>query len=445
MTLLVGRAVALAIALTAAAATAGDVAWAADVTATSSGITFTAAPGENNYLSFVVANRQTVVTDAGAALDAGSGCTATGDPHVVSCSRPPVQVTVRTGDGADRINGRGVAQLIADAGPGDDVLVGSSHADSLCGGDGSDLVAGGRGDDFLCGDLDEDQTRPATAVGNDTVDGGPGNDIADGGPGADQVLGGPGGDSVDGGLGADHLDGGRGDDLINLAARLTVDGTDRIAGGSGYDVVFYRVGSPIQSTPVGATLDGQANDGRSNDHDDLRAVENVVVARLPGFFSWTSGPMGEFMVSGTARLIAPSRASRAGVDAVLSGDPYEVARQRAGEAAAQVRLLAMRPPAAASARVRAVRSRCRRARRLSTSASPIAPATDRPEPQGGLRVVARASAAINLGTARWVTRDSCAGTRTTVRSGSVAVTDFRRHRTVKVGAGQTYLARRGNR
>jgi hypothetical protein len=43
---------------------------------------------------------------------------------------------------------------------------------------------------------------------------------------------------------------------------------------------------------------------------------------------------------------------------------------------------------------------------------------------------------------RWVTTDTCAGTRTTVTAGSVAVRDLRRGRTVVVRAGHTYLARR---
>jgi streptogramin lyase len=40
----------------------------------------------------------------------------------------------------------------------------------------------------------------------------------------------------------------------------------------------------------------------------------------------------------------------------------------------------------------------------------------------------------------WLTEDSCAGTRTVVRSGTVTVRDFTRRRTVKVTAGRQYLA-----
>jgi hypothetical protein len=42
---------------------------------------------------------------------------------------------------------------------------------------------------------------------------------------------------------------------------------------------------------------------------------------------------------------------------------------------------------------------------------------------------------------RWLTRDTCAGTRTRVVAGAVAVRDLRRHRTVVVRKGHEYLAR----
>jgi hypothetical protein len=44
---------------------------------------------------------------------------------------------------------------------------------------------------------------------------------------------------------------------------------------------------------------------------------------------------------------------------------------------------------------------------------------------------------------RWLTRDTCAGTLTKVTRGVVSVRDLRRHRTVTVRAGHSYLARRG--
>jgi hypothetical protein len=41
----------------------------------------------------------------------------------------------------------------------------------------------------------------------------------------------------------------------------------------------------------------------------------------------------------------------------------------------------------------------------------------------------------------WTQKDTCAGTRTTVKSGTVVVQDFAKHRKVTLRAGKTYLAR----
>ena len=59
---------------------------------------------------------------------------------------------------------------------------------------------------------------------------------------------------------------------------------------------------------------------------------------------------------------------------------------------------------------------------------------------GRFRTKGNNSVATVRGT-RWVTTDTCAGTRTTVTEGSVSVRDLRRKRTVIVRAGKSYLAR----
>lgn len=60
---------------------------------------------------------------------------------------------------------------------------------------------------------------------------------------------------------------------------------------------------------------------------------------------------------------------------------------------------------------------------------------------GRFRTHGKNSVATVRGTS-WVTTDTCRGTRTTVRAGAVSVRDVRRHRTVLVRAGHSYLARR---
>jgi hypothetical protein len=60
---------------------------------------------------------------------------------------------------------------------------------------------------------------------------------------------------------------------------------------------------------------------------------------------------------------------------------------------------------------------------------------------GKFRTRGRFSAATVRGT-KWLTTETCAGTRTTVAKGAVSVFDRVRHRTVLVRAGHSYLARR---
>jgi hypothetical protein len=63
---------------------------------------------------------------------------------------------------------------------------------------------------------------------------------------------------------------------------------------------------------------------------------------------------------------------------------------------------------------------------------------------GRYRTHGQSSAATARGT-RWVTSDTCAGTRTRVVEGAVSVRDFVRHRTRIVRAGHSYLARKKRR
>jgi hypothetical protein len=61
--------------------------------------------------------------------------------------------------------------------------------------------------------------------------------------------------------------------------------------------------------------------------------------------------------------------------------------------------------------------------------------------QGAFRVAGRYATA-TIHAARWLVRDTCAGTLTRVREGEASVRDKVRHRTVTVRAGQRYTARR---
>ncbi len=102
--------------------------------------------------------------------------------------------------GNDSLRGPAGGGMYAEAGAGNDTLVGGSGADVLNGSEGDDLIDGGAGDDFLVG-----------ALGNDTIFGGAGNDLIQGREGDDELHGGAGDDAVEAGTGTDDStgDGGR--------------------------------------------------------------------------------------------------------------------------------------------------------------------------------------------------------------------------------------------
>lgn len=106
--------------------------------------------------------------------------------------------------------------------PGDDVIQGTSHADSIATGPGNDQVFAGGGNDLVC-----------TGGGADFVDAGPGKDIVIGGSGPDRLLGGDGADILRGKNGRDRLIGGQGDDQLNGGKKR-----DRCHGGPGRNTLL---------------------------------------------------------------------------------------------------------------------------------------------------------------------------------------------------------------
>ncbi|HYO10568.1 MAG TPA: calcium-binding protein [Tepidisphaeraceae bacterium] len=117
---------------------------------------------------------------------------------------------VRTGGGNDVITFFGVVPgAAADAGDGNDKIVGGSAPETLTGGAGKDTLFGG--------------------LGNDRLNGNGGNDRLYGELGADRLYGYAGNDIVDGGASADRLDGGL--------------GADALLGQSGNDKFFARDGA----------------------------------------------------------------------------------------------------------------------------------------------------------------------------------------------------------
>ena len=125
--------------------------------------------------------------------------------RTVRCSSPSFDLAVSLGPGNDTLTVRYVGQSRSCLdrhlnrfydGPGNDVLVVGTGANTWFNGLGNDVYRGA---------CSVDVARPGP--GNDRIYGGAGNDLLSGGTGNDLVFGGPGRDRLFGGPGLDRLDG----------------------------------------------------------------------------------------------------------------------------------------------------------------------------------------------------------------------------------------------
>lgn len=188
---------------------------------------------------------------------------------VVNASASTAQVIIEAGAGNDTVTGGSAADSI-DGGDGNDSLVGGGGNDTLIGGIGNDTLRGGTGADSLVGGSGTDMvdySDSATGVsvnlatnavgggaagdtisgfegvigsnqadtltgsaGADSIAAGGGNDSVSAGDGNDTVTSGTGNDTITGGAGNDQIDGGADADTILLADGF---GTDTVAGGEG--------------------------------------------------------------------------------------------------------------------------------------------------------------------------------------------------------------------
>jgi len=121
---------------------------------------------------------------------------------------------------------------------GNDVLEGTSGADTLSGGAGADSLFGLQGADTLFGGRGADLLEGNS--GTDSLFGGAGRDVLNGGDGADVLSGGRGRDTLNGGNGNDFLDGGRGRDALNGG-----NGDDYLSGGNARDVLNGGSGNDV--------------------------------------------------------------------------------------------------------------------------------------------------------------------------------------------------------
>jgi Ca2+-binding RTX toxin-like protein len=197
----------------------------------------TAAPGEANDLRVVDGGAGVyALRDAGASLEAGTGCTSVSSSEAHCQAEFVHGVVVRLGDGNDRLDASEACgieyfcQLSAYAGPGADHVVGSPGLDWLDGDAGEDVVAG----------LGGEACSPRGGCSGDTLLGGSGEDVLLGGPGPDRILADP--------------------------------GADLLLGGGGSDEVSYH----SRRVPLRVSLDRTANDGAAGERDNVGTdVERV--------------------------------------------------------------------------------------------------------------------------------------------------------------------------
>jgi RTX calcium-binding nonapeptide repeat (4 copies) len=227
---------------------------AATATTADGNLRYTAAAGEANNVTFARVSGNTFrVTDLGATIAAGTGCTQE-SPNVVSCTTANGRPIIATlGDQNDQGTSRTSRSV---------QLFGQDGNDRLAGASGRDLLDGGNGDDNLTG-----------GSGGDRLRGGPGNDQLFGNSGNDNVQGGDGNDLLDGGSGNDSESGGNGDDTLREG--IAPNGADSLAGDSGNDTVDYS----LRSAPVNVSIDDQPTDGdrRNNERDNVRSTIDRVL------------------------------------------------------------------------------------------------------------------------------------------------------------------------
>ena len=218
----------------------------ATITFAGTTLTYTAAPGETNSLSFF---RNTFE----------SACEGLGTPCLeVSDTVPITAPACRVAEGGEKATCRLPQSVVVNLGDGDDGY--------FAGWDGPS-----------------------------TIDMGLGTDVAEGGSGGDLIRGGPGNDIIKGFAGDDTLDGGPGDDRLEGiagASGSSTEGTDTYIGGGGVDSVTYET----RGDPLTISQDGVANDGAPGEGDNVDP--SILTVYGGGSDDTITGSPGRNIVSG---------------------------------------------------------------------------------------------------------------------------------------------------
>lgn len=242
-------------------------------------LVYTAAAGERNGLVLTPTADGYDLTDPGAAIETGTGCSSV-DSHRVTCKPANASVTVDLGDSDDTFDGHAMTVPIKlTGGAGSDTLTGGSGDDDITvdGGApiGDDVVDGGPGFDAVeytdhtqgvtidLGDPSGDQGQPGERdkfANVEAAGGGQGDDVmrSGSGPGPWSMAGGPGDDRFTGSGGEDWFNGGPGNDvLVGKAGNDILDGeagSDRLDGGAGKDELVGGPGRDMLAGGAGVDL-----------------------------------------------------------------------------------------------------------------------------------------------------------------------------------------------
>ncbi len=219
---------------------------------------YQASTGETNTVTITYTGSSFTITDPGATITPGTGCTGSG---TITCSAAGVtSISVSLSDGNDSALVNSPFRTYVDGGEGNDDIATGSGSDSVYPGSGINNVATGDGNDYV-----------AAVAGNDTINLGAGNDSTDPGLGNDDVRGGPGNDYANysnrsGGVtvSLDNL-GGDGETLLGESDNVHSD-IESVYTGNGNDNVTGSAAANYISTGNGNdTLNG------GGDRDTLSA------------------------------------------------------------------------------------------------------------------------------------------------------------------------------
>jgi Ca2+-binding RTX toxin-like protein len=275
---------------------------------------------EANRITIAATGATYTVTEAGASIDAGSGCTGSGP---VTCTAITTGFVVDAGDGADEVTVTAADEGQIDGGAGDDELRGGAGAELILGGSGVDELLGGGGPDIFDGGADRDLVsyEDHAILVQVTLDGvagdGSAGELDNVMASVEDVAGGPGSDSLTGDSSPNLLRGGAGRDMLE-----GLGGLDSLEGGDGDDLLS-SVDLGVDVDLCGSGLDSVLADTIDTVGHDCEAVRRISPPASP------APPPGDGM-DVTAPSLTRLRLTRAKFAAAPRGPSARPARRRIG-------------------------------------------------------------------------------------------------------------------